>query len=151
VATSWRLVVVTRETRAPVNVITMAMRRERGRDNRDRYAPKQVQAAILCNYNNVLRSPYGGRDDRAGGDDFAAAGGPAPPISVHIPEELAGGVIGKGGNVISDIRKQSGARVQMDHSERHERLGATPPQPTTIQAWSPPALDLRMTRRVRAD
>jgi far upstream element-binding protein len=44
-------------------------------------------------------------------------------LLVHIPEELAGGVIGKGGQVIAEIRKNSGARVTMDHSQPHERLG----------------------------
>ena len=42
---------------------------------------------------------------------------------VHIPEELAGGVIGKGGQVIADIRKNSGASIRMDHSQPHERMG----------------------------
>lgn len=67
--------------------------------------------------------PYGRDASRGSGGDGGGAHREPAPISVHIPEELAGGVIGKGGQVIGDIRRQSGARVQMDHTQRHERLG----------------------------
>ena len=65
----------------------------------------------------------GDRDGRSGPPRDRGRPGDPRPISVHIPEELAGGVIGKGGQVIGDIRNKTGARIQMDHSQRHERLG----------------------------
>ena len=66
----------------------MAMRRERGGGQR--------------------HEPYGGgpRGGNMGGAREVS-------LMVHIPEELAGGVIGKGGQVIADIRKNSGASVRM--------------------------------------
>lgn len=43
-----------------------------------------------------------------------AGGAPGQPITVPIPEEFVGSILGRGGSVIAELQTTSGARIQVN-------------------------------------
>lgn len=52
---------------------------------------------------------YGG----AGGAYGGAAGGREEVLTISVPDELVGAIVGRGGITILDLQRQSGARIQV--------------------------------------
>ncbi|KAF6032465.1 HNRNPK [Bugula neritina] len=65
-------------------------------------------------YDGGRESHFGG--GRGGGFGDSRDGGSSTKTQVSIPKDLAGAIIGKGGNRIKQIRQQSNAQIQIDEA-----------------------------------
>ncbi|OEH77092.1 RNA-binding protein nova-1 [Cyclospora cayetanensis] len=82
-----------------------------------------VYKAAGASFGAPLSLPYGGPSAGYGGPyGTYTAGTPGPDILsqqceiyLHVPEAVIGAVIGKSGRCVSEIMKQTGARVQISH------------------------------------
>uniref|UniRef100_A0A3B5Q9X5 Heterogeneous nuclear ribonucleoprotein K n=2 Tax=Xiphophorus TaxID=8082 RepID=A0A3B5Q9X5_XIPMA len=83
----------------------------RGGDRRgrpDRYSDNMVSDPLLNACISVFCVPSGGRGS------YNDMGGPVITTQVTIPKDLAGSIIGKGGQRIKQIRHESGASIKID-------------------------------------
>ena len=74
----------------------------------DAWSPSEWQMAYECDGSGCDYSYAGGRGS------YGDLGGPIITTQVTIPKDLAGSVIGKGGQWIKQIRHESGASIKID-------------------------------------
>uniref|UniRef100_A0A8C6WMC8 Heterogeneous nuclear ribonucleoprotein K n=1 Tax=Neogobius melanostomus TaxID=47308 RepID=A0A8C6WMC8_9GOBI len=91
---------------------SMPMGHHRGGDRRgrpDRYSDNMVSNPLVLSDSDILSSPPSG-----GRGSYNDMGGPVITTQVTIPKDLAGSIIGKGGQRIKQIRHESGASIKID-------------------------------------
>ena len=82
-----------------------------GRENKKRGRPESVMAE------GQNKSAKTSADENEDGDDGESEDGAVQTISMTVPSNLAGCVIGRGGTVIKATREQSGANVSVSKEE----------------------------------
>uniref|UniRef100_A0A8P4KQU4 Heterogeneous nuclear ribonucleoprotein K n=1 Tax=Dicentrarchus labrax TaxID=13489 RepID=A0A8P4KQU4_DICLA len=86
----------------------------RGGDRRgrpDRYSDNMVSDPLL---NALILATYWAPASSGGRGSYNDMGGPVITTQVTIPKDLAGSIIGKGGQRIKQIRHESGASIKID-------------------------------------
>uniref|UniRef100_A0A8C6T903 Heterogeneous nuclear ribonucleoprotein K n=1 Tax=Neogobius melanostomus TaxID=47308 RepID=A0A8C6T903_9GOBI len=89
---------------------SMPMGHHRGGDDRyyDSYRGSDERSNVLSDSDILSSPPSGGRGS------YNDMGGPVITTQVTIPKDLAGSIIGKGGQRIKQIRHESGASIKID-------------------------------------